>query len=222
MRRSRQVAAGWSKTPVPVTPEMLVVDIGSGAFPNARADILCDRELLDNRHRAGLSIVIDRPLVMADATALPFRDQSVDFVIVSHLAEHITDPEPFCSELARVAAAGYIETPSPLADFFLHEEYHVWRVGRRDGVLVFRQKEPRSRWLAWLTDHVYMVFYAAQPSCERPTYDLPAGPLGRVAATLLWAIGGLLNRLGVMHTRYHFSPTSPLRWRVEGEPRALP
>jgi hypothetical protein len=194
---------------------MLVLDIGSGAFPNARADLLCDRDLIDNRHRAGLPVVVDRPLVRADATALPFGDKSIDFVIASHLAEHVERPREFCAELARVARAGYIETPSPLADYLLDEEYHIWRVGRHGGALRFRAKGPRSRVRAAVTDRFYMIFYAAQPSCERPTYQLPDGPLGRVVAFGLRAFGGVLNRAGVMHTRYLFTPNRPLRCEVE-------
>jgi SAM-dependent methyltransferase len=214
MTRASRVRAGWSRTKLPITPEMVVLDLGSGAFPNARADVLCDRDLVDNRHRAGLAVVIDRPLVRADATRLPFRDGAFDFVIASHLAEHIDDPAAFCRELARVATAGYVETPSPLADYLLDEEYHIWRVGRRDGGLVFRTKPPRSRLRAALTDQFYMVFYAGQPSCERPTHDLPDNAVGRALALALRAVGGVLNRVGVMHTRYLFTPQQPMRWDV--------
>jgi hypothetical protein len=208
------VRAGWSRTKLPVTPGMLVLDLGSGAFPNARADILCDRELVDNRHRAGVPIVVDRPMVVADATALPFRPQAFDFAIVSHLAEHIVDPGPFCVEVARVAAAGYLETPSPLADVLLHEDYHLWRVGSDDGTMVFGTKPPRTRWRARWTDAFYRVFYAGG-TCERPTHTLPRGPMGAVAGRLLWLVGGVLNRSGVMHTRIHFSPVRPLRWKID-------
>jgi hypothetical protein len=214
MSAPRRPRAGWSRTKVAITPEMLVLDLGSGAFPNPRADLLCDRELVDNRHRAGLPIVVDRPTVVADATALPFRSQAVDFVIVSHLAEHIVEPDPFCAELARVAAAGYIETPSPLADVLLHEDYHLWRVGNDGGTIVFGAKPPRGRWRSWWTDAFYRVFYAGE-TCERRTYSLPRGPLGKVAGRVLWLVGGVLNRSGVMHTRVHFDPTRPLRWRVD-------
>lgn len=209
------IRAGWSRTRIPVTPAMLVVDIGSGAFPNPRADILCDRDLIDNRHRAGLEVVIDRPLVRADATQLPFGDQAIDFVIVSHLAEHIDDPAAFCQELARVAKAGYIETPSPLADYVLDEEYHLWRVGSRKGVLRFGRKPPKSPRVQRACDAVYRVFYSAQASCHRPTWTPPGGPVGTVIRFLLTALGATLNRIGVMHTRVSFQPGTPLRWEVE-------
>ena len=209
------VRGGWSRTALPVTPGMVVLDLGSGAFPNPRADLLCDRELVDNRHRAGLAVVVDRPLVRADATQLPFRDGAIDFVIVSHLAEHIEDPDAFCRELARVAKGGYLETPSPAADFVLDEEYHLWRVGARDGVVEFRDKPPKPRWARALCDRAYWLFYAPQPSCEKPTWELPANPLGRAIGFVLKALGAVLNRAGLMHTRVTWTPTKPLRWRVD-------
>ena len=55
--RSDAIRAGWSKTKVPISPDMLVVDIGSGAFPHPRADMLCDRELTDDTHRAGAKVI---------------------------------------------------------------------------------------------------------------------------------------------------------------------
>lgn len=214
MRRRPVVRGGWSRTPLPITAQMMVLDLGSGAFPNARADILCDRELVDNRHRAGLPVVVDRPMVRADATALPFRDQAVEFVIVSHLAEHVQEPELLCSELIRVAKGGYIETPSPFADFFLDEEYHLWRIGVRQGVLEFRSKTPKPRWIARLCDGIYWIFYSPQASCEKPTWTLPSGSIGRLIGFVLTGLGWILNRFGLMHTRIVFTPMKPLRWRV--------
>jgi hypothetical protein len=209
-----RIRAGWSRTAIPVTPEMTVLDVGSGAFPNPRATVCVDRDLHDNRHRAGAALVRDRPLVCADVSALPFREKAFDFVIASHLGEHVDDPDSFCRELSRVADAGYIETPSPLADVLLHEDYHVWRVSFRHGAMTFRRKTSRSPIVATICDRFYRVYNAAQPQCERPTYHLPDNVFGRVATVALRALGGVLNRVGVMHTRVHFAPTSPLRWRI--------
>jgi methyltransferase family protein len=209
-----RVRAGWSRTAVPIAPEMSVLDVGSGAFPNPRATICVDRDLYDNRHRAGAGLVRDRPLVCADVMALPFRDGAFDFVIASHLAEHVDDPDGFCREVSRVASAGYIETPSPIADVLLHEDYHLWRVSSRSGWITFRHKGKRSRLVAALCDRFYRVYNAAQPQCERPTYRLPDNIFGKVARIALRSCGGVLNRLGVMHTRVHFAPTRPLRWRT--------
>ena len=211
---SARVRAGWSRTALPISPEMSVLDVGSGAFPNQRATICVDRDLYDNRHRAGAGLVRDRPLVCADVTALPFRDGAFDYVIASHLAEHVDDPDGFCRELSRVAAAGYIETPSPIADVLLHEDYHLWRVSSRDGAMTFRWKQPRSPIVAAICDRFYRVYNAAQPQCERPTYRLPDNAVGNATRLALRSLGGVLNRAGVMHTRVQFAPTRPLKWQT--------
>ena len=216
-RRSTEdtVTAGWTRTKMPVTPEMLVVDIGSGAHPNPRADVLVDRDLTDNRHRAGHSLVVDgRPLVCADVNALPFRDGSVDFAIVSHLAEHVENPAGMCQEVSRAAVAGYIETPSPLCDKLLHEDYHIWRVDNRHGVLEFEAKNEDSRVWPAFTDRFYKIYNSARPQSERPTFNLPGGSVGRVLRFVITGVGFVMNKTGLMHTKIMFSPNRPLRWEV--------
>ena len=47
---------------------------------------------------------------------LPFRDYEFDFVIASHILEHVRDPLRFCNELKRIGKRGYIEVPTPLCD----------------------------------------------------------------------------------------------------------
>ena len=180
------VRGGWSRTRLPVTPEMVVLDIGSGTFPNPRADLLCERDLVDNRHRGGLAVVVDRPLVLGDALSIPLRDHAVDFVIASHIAEHIDEPVRFCHELARVARSGYIETPSPLFERLFDVEYHSWIVSRRGGELVFEHKRPRPAWMVRLTRPLYQLVFADQPSPNRPD----AGQTGATAAPLRYSAAG--------------------------------
>ena len=214
---TRPVTAGWTRTKLPVTSEMLVVDIGSGAHPNPRADVLVDRDLTDNRHRAGHSLVLDgRPLVCADVNALPFRDGAVDFAIISHLAEHVDDPAAMCAEVSRAAVAGYIETPSPLCDKLLHEDYHIWRVDNRDGVLAFEAKDESSRVWPAFTDRFYKLYNSARPQSERPTFTLPSGPVGRALRFVITGVGFVMNKTGLMHTKVMFSLNRPLRWGVSG------
>ncbi len=210
----RTVIAGWSRSRIAVDGGP-ILDVGSGAYPNPAADILCDAEVDDDCHRHGAELVIDRPFVVARVEALPFRAKAFSFVIASHLAEHVADPAGFCREVARVGRAGYIETPSPLADVLLHEDYHVWRVHHRRGVLRFRRKKARSQVLAATTERFYRFFYAGRPDCSRPTWRLPRGWAGRAMAFALKAFGAALARLGVMHTRYAFSQGRPLRFEID-------
>src|SRR5690242_1222787 len=93
----------------------LVLEIGSGDRPNPRSDVLCDRYIEDNTERGG-NLQIDRPLVCGDGHYLPFQDQAFDYVIASHIIEHMDDPVKFCQELMRVSKRGYIESPTEVAE----------------------------------------------------------------------------------------------------------
>ncbi len=207
------VRVGWGRTRVGVDESVRVLDVGSGAFPNPRADFCCDMSLDDDEHRNGAAPVVDRPFVIGDVTALPFRDDSFGYVIASHIAEHVDDPAAFCRELARVSAAGYIETPSPLGDRLLHEDYHLWRVGRDGDGLRFVEKSRRGWIEASVCDAFYWVFNAGRGS-GKASMPLPPGRVGRALRFPMTVIRALLNRTGVFVTRVQFGPHSPLRWSV--------
>lgn len=124
----------------------LVLEIGSGDDPHPRADIICDRYLNDNRQRAGeFPIVIDRPFVICDGYNLPFKNKSFDYVICSHLLEHLKNPLKFVQEVMRVGKAGYFETPSILAERLFGWDFHSWFVSLEKEVLILTKKEEGER-----------------------------------------------------------------------------
>jgi len=47
---------------------------------------------------------------------LPFKDKEFDYVILSHVLEHVPNIFEFTKEVERIAKAGYIELPTKLAD----------------------------------------------------------------------------------------------------------
>jgi SAM-dependent methyltransferase len=127
-----------------IGPTDLVLDVGSGQNPNLRADVLCDYFLTDHSERAcGGAPVLDRPLVVADAERLPFRDAAFDFVVCSHLLEHVRRPERLLCELRRVARRGYIETPHRVHEQLYGNPFHKWLVSLEDGGLRLSPK-PRA------------------------------------------------------------------------------
>jgi SAM-dependent methyltransferase len=124
-----------------IRPDELVLDVGSGQHPFLRANVLVDRFITDSSERAWQAKpVIDRPFVVADATHLPFADQSFDVVISSHLLEHVDDPDALLRELQRVGKRGYIETPSRLYEKMYSNPYHAWLVSVEDGRLLLEEK----------------------------------------------------------------------------------
>jgi SAM-dependent methyltransferase len=77
----------------------------------------------------------------ADLRALPLRDASFDLIVMSHVAEHLTEPEPVFRELARVLRPGgllLLLTPNrwhyvPLVARLVPQRLHV-AFNRRRGV----------------------------------------------------------------------------------------
>ena len=121
-----------------------VLEIGSGHNPKARSDVLCDKFITDDEQRGG-TIVADRPIVEADGQFLPFADRAFDYVICSHVLEHVEDPAQLIAELERVARRGYIETPSEIGERIYGWHYHNWVVNLVDGCLMLRRNERNSQ-----------------------------------------------------------------------------
>jgi SAM-dependent methyltransferase len=128
--------------PLKIPKKGLVLDIGSGHRPHPRADVLCDKSLLDNTERGGAAVV-DRPFVVGDVQSLPFRPSAFDYIITRHVLEHVEDPTSFFREIKRVSAGGYIESPSLIWEY-LHpsRKYHKWVLVKVDQTIVMAPKPP--------------------------------------------------------------------------------
>lgn len=129
--------------PSRLTPGAIVLDVGSGHRPHPRADILLEKFLDDDYERDLPFVSGGRPVVVGDVTALPFQDMAVDYIICSHVLEHMptgADLRRALAELTRVAPRGYIETPSVLAEKLTARPFHRWYVELRGGTLRFRMK----------------------------------------------------------------------------------
>jgi hypothetical protein len=124
---------------LPIKSTDLVLDVGAGGNPFPRSDVLMDR-LTGAEHRCGESMMIDRPTVFGDASRMPFKDKAFDFVIASHILEHIADPETFLRELQRVGRAGYIETPNAIFERLHPYNIHCLEIIENNGVLHIHKK----------------------------------------------------------------------------------
>lgn len=138
--------------------EDLVVDVGSGALPNLRANVLCDRYPLDNVERDGNPLYVGsgQIAIACEATQLPFRDKTFDYSICSHLLEHVENPTKLLNELQRISNAGYIEMPSPEGEYLMGRPWHYWIVEVKNGTLILTPKDRAvlnqklSDWFSWL------------------------------------------------------------------------
>lgn len=138
---------------IPVDHRALVLDVGSGDKPHWRADVLVDRYVAASHaaQRSGRARArIDRPLFDADAGALPFADGVFDYVICSHMLEHVTDPGAVIAELTRVGRAGYVEVPEASSAKIVDFPSHLWWCRLDDGELVFEAKST-----PWFDDDIH-------------------------------------------------------------------
>jgi len=114
---------------IPVTANSLVLDVGSGDKPHWRADVLVDR-FPGAEHaiqRSGSQAArTPRPMFDADVTDMPFADKVFDYVICSHLLEHVLDPAAAIREMVRVSKAGYIEVPQAASSKIIDFPSHLW------------------------------------------------------------------------------------------------
>jgi len=98
-----------------------VLDIGCGYTANKNATIIADAQDLSNFYTG-------KHFVQVKEKILPFKDNEFDFVIASHVIEHVEDFEFFIKELERISSKGYIELPSRLGDnlVFENKKDHIW------------------------------------------------------------------------------------------------
>lgn len=159
--------AGNTNYLINIDPGWLVLDVGSGHQPNRRANIMLEKFMGDTIHRTKKNVQIpeDKQLIIGDALYIPLGDKKLDFAIASHVGEHIDDPVKFCSELKRVAKAGYIETPGPLTEFFLPSIAHKWIVTRKGSTIYFRKNNRRKPF----SKLFYSIFYMNRDGYEFKT-----------------------------------------------------
>ena len=104
-------------------PDWNILDIGCGYSANKYANIICDVEDLSTVYK-------DKKFIKLIDKKLPFKDKEFDFVIASHVMEHVEDVDFFISELQRIANKGYIEVPTKLEDnlVFENKNDHIWQI----------------------------------------------------------------------------------------------
>jgi SAM-dependent methyltransferase len=104
-------------------PNWKILDIGCGYTAHERATTICDIQDLSNFYK-------NKNFFQIKDKVLPFEDKEFDFVITSHVLEHVEDLNFFISELERVSKGGYIELPTKLEDnlVFENKKDHLWHM----------------------------------------------------------------------------------------------
>lgn len=96
-------------------PTWKVIDLASSTAGWKYADIFTD--IIDRTEFYKKRYGSNKKFIKCDVEKpLPFKDKEFDFVIASHILEHVKDPENFLKTLMRIGKQGYIEIPTPLFD----------------------------------------------------------------------------------------------------------
>ena len=134
-------SVAWSlrRLHCPVDDNSLVLEVGSGGNPYARANVLLDA-YEETKERHWVPLKADRPMVLGFVEKLPFKSKAFDFVIASHVLEHSPQPEQFLAELQRVAKAGYIEVPDAFMERINPYTDHRLEITCRNEKLIIRKK----------------------------------------------------------------------------------
>jgi len=98
-----------------------ILDIGCGYRANKYASVIADVLDLSDFYK-------EKRFIKINEKKLPFKDKEFDFVVASHVIEHVEDFEFFLKELERISKKGYIELPTRLGDNLVFENQtdHIW------------------------------------------------------------------------------------------------
>ena len=102
-------------------PNWNILDVGCGYTANKFAKTVSDVQDLTSFYK-------EKKFVRILNKKLPFKDNEFDFVIASHVIEHVEDFQFFITEIERVSKQGYIELPTRLGDNLVFENLndHIW------------------------------------------------------------------------------------------------
>lgn len=116
-----------------------VLEIGPGGTPHPRANVLLERQFSNEeaqRQRGGMpELSTAKTVVFYDGGRFPFQDGEFDYVICSHVIEHVEDVAGFCREMFRVGRRGYIEYPTIYYEYLYNFSVHLQLVHFESGEL---------------------------------------------------------------------------------------
>jgi len=116
-----------------IKPDDRVLEIGPGSNPHPRADIFLERRFSDEvamQQRGGTkNLETTKEVVYYDGGAFPFSDKQFDYVICSHVIEHVEDVESF-----------YLEYPTIYYEYLYNFSVHLQLIHFAEGELRYMPK----------------------------------------------------------------------------------
>lgn len=110
-----------------------VLEIGPGGTPHSRSNAFLelkfdtDQERISQRGNVAQEPRFgNRPVHYYDGGEFPFEDGQFDYVICSHVIEHVADPISFLGEVFRVGRGrGYLEYPLVTYEYLYDFDVHL-------------------------------------------------------------------------------------------------
>jgi SAM-dependent methyltransferase len=107
-----------------------VLEVGPGASPHPMSNVFLEKkyatekELIAQSGHVGI-LITDKPVHFYDGGVFPFENDAFDYVICSHVLEHVPDIPFFLSEIFRVSKMGYFEFPTIYYDYIFNIPEHL-------------------------------------------------------------------------------------------------
>lgn len=145
-----------------ITPTDRVLEIGPGATPYFRADVFLekkyesDEELIAQSGRVGI-LQTNKKIVTYNGGHFPFEDKEFDYIICSHVLEHVDNPDYFLNEIQRVGKRGYLEFPTLYYDYIYNIPEHKLLLLYKNEIINWMTKE-ESGLLKYSSIHDFFFF----------------------------------------------------------------
>lgn len=115
-----------------IRPQDKVLEVGPGGSPHFRSNAFLELRF-DSDHeklRQRGNVIQEprfgsRPVYYYDEGKFPFMNGEFDYVICSHVIEHVPDPESFLGEIFRVEGRGYLEYPLVTYEYLYNFDVHL-------------------------------------------------------------------------------------------------
>jgi ubiquinone/menaquinone biosynthesis C-methylase UbiE len=122
-----------------------VLEVGPGGTPHSRSDVFLemthkDEETATLQRGSSKRLTTFKKIVYYDGGMFPFADGEFDYVICSHVLEHVQNIEYFLSELFRVAPKGYLEYPTIYYEYLYNFSVHLNLLKIRNKNLLYLEK----------------------------------------------------------------------------------
>ena len=129
-----------------IKPTDKVLEVGPGATPYYRSDVFLEKEYETEKELIAQSghigiLQTDKKFVTYSGNIFPFADKEFDYVICSHVLEHVENADVFLREIQRVGKRGYLEFPTIYYDYLYNFPEHQLFLLYRDGVINWMTKK---------------------------------------------------------------------------------